>query len=167
MEGLGVDEDAIKAKFDLKDYKQYDIEYIYGGKDNKDKLTALLDKAEKAEDLTTLTENTDLNSGKLSFLAGEDTFGEEDNLENIITSMKVGEVKGIIETVKGYYILKLDNNTSTTKYDDAVKKAVKDAETKAFDTAFADLKKEHTITVKNSVWDKVEVGKSIITASNN
>jgi foldase protein PrsA len=165
MKSLGVDETAIKAEYKQSDYKQYDIEYIFAPKDEKPTLTELFDQAKEAEDLTSLTTGTDLNSGKLSFLAGANTFGEEDNLEGIITAMKVGEVKGDIETVKGCYIIKLKDNTSTSKYDDAVKEAVKTAETKAFDTAFSELKKEHKISVKNSVWNKVVVGNTIVTAS--
>ena len=159
---LGVDEAAIKATFDRKDYKQYDIQYIFAKKQQYTELTSLQEEAFAAEDLTTLKTDSKISSGKLSFLAGENTFGEEINLEDVITSMKVGEVSTVVETVKGYYIIKLIDNASSEKYDSAVKRAVDDAITEAFEVDYASIKKEHKIKIEHKVWDQIKMGETII-----
>ena len=154
---LGVDEEAIKASINPEDYKQYDIQYIYARKEEYEELVSLYDSAIKAENLTSLTEGTGLNSGNLSFVAGQNTFGEESNLEEEIRNMTSGEVKGILETTKGFYILKLIDNTSTKKYEAAVREAVENAKQKAFEPAYEGLKKEHRITIQGKVWNRIEI----------
>ncbi|MDF2588898.1 MAG: hypothetical protein K0S41_2739 [Anaerocolumna sp.] len=163
---LGVDEEAIKAEFNPDDYKQYDIQYIFAQKDDYNELEALLDKAKETDDLTTLTEGTNVSSGELSFLAGQDTFGEEEILEETIKSMTVNEVSNIVETSKGYYIIKLKDNTSTKKYDSAVNEAVEKATTDAFDKAFSELKKDHKIKINEKTWKKIKMGSTIIKTEN-
>ncbi|MGB8455203.1 MAG: peptidylprolyl isomerase [Anaerocolumna sp.] len=162
VNNLGVDEEAIKTQYKATDYKQYDIQYIYAGKENKEALTIILEAAKTAEDITALAKDTVLNYGKLSFLEGDNTFGEESGLEETIKVMDVGEVSDIVETVKGFYIIKLVDNTSTRIYDTAVKKAVDHAVDTAFDSAYESLKKEHKIEIKENVWNKVEIDKTII-----
>jgi foldase protein PrsA len=163
---LNVDEEAIKATFNPNDYKQYDIQYIFAKKDEYEALTSLLDTAKVTEDLTTLTDDSKVSSGKLSFIEGSNTFGEEKLLEETIKTMSNGEVSNIIETNKGYYIIKLIDNTSTEKYDSAVKEAVDSAITDAFDKEFTELKKKHNIEIKEKVWKKIKMGSTIITTEN-
>jgi foldase protein PrsA len=159
---LGVDETAIKANINQVDYKQYDIEYIFAQEQNYDTLNSLLADAKTAEDFTTLVQDTDVTSGTLSFLEGEDTFGEETNLEDEIKVMKAGEVSDVIQTVKGYYIIKLVDNTSTEKYDSAVNEALDNAVVDAFNVEYEAIKKEHTITIKQKIWDQIELGSTVI-----
>ena len=157
ISNLGVDEEAIKSQFNVEDYKQYDIQYIFAQKQQYDELASLLEAASITEDITTLTTDTNVTSGKLSFLEGKDTFAEETILEDTIKAMKVGETSKIVETVKGYYIIKLTDNTSTKKFDSAVKEAVDTAIAKEFDAAYDTLKKEHKITIKHKVWDQLKM----------
>ena len=163
---LNVNEEAIKAKFNPDDYKQYDIQYIFAQKDDYKELESLLDKAKETDDLTTLTDGTKVSSGELSFLAGQGTFGEEEILEETIKHMNENEVSNITATSKGYYIIKLIDNTSTKKYDSAVKEAVEKATTDAFDKAFLDLKKDHKIKINEKVWKKIKMGSTIIKTAN-
>lgn len=153
-----IDKDAIKAGINAEAYEQYDIEYIYGNTEQKDLVLNLLDTANAKADFSELVKNTGLNSGKLTFLKGDNTFGEEDNLEGVITSMEAGSVSGLVETVKGYYIIKLKNNTSTSEYDKAVKEAIDTALSQVFDKNFEKLKEDHDIKVNNKVWKKVVIG---------
>ena len=163
---LKVDEAAVKAEINETDYKQYDIEYIYAGKENKEALEALLVKAQKTEDITTLGKEGILNSGKISFLEGDNTFGDETNLEGIILAMNPGEVSDLVETVKGYYIIKLTDNSSRTKYEQAVKEAVDVAEQKAFTAAYNELKQKHKIEINTRNWNKIDIDKTIKTSFN-
>jgi foldase protein PrsA len=162
VSNLGVDEDAIRAKFKTEDYKQYDIQYIFATEEEYEELQGLVEEIKEVEDITTITKDTNLNSGKLSFLEGAGTFGEEVNLEEVIKTMSVGQVSDVIETSKGYYIVKLNDNTSTKEYDSAIKEAISKEVTKAFDKAYSILKKEHKITIEKKVWKQIEMGDTII-----
>jgi hypothetical protein len=153
-----IDKDAIKASINAEDYEQYDIEYIYGTTDQKDIILELLDKANVDSDFGDLVKDTGLNSGRLTFLKGDNTFGEEDNLEGVITSMEAKSVSDLVETVKGFYIIKLKSNVSTSEYDKAVKDAIDAALSQVFDKNYDKLKKDHKITVNNKVWKQVVIG---------
>ncbi len=153
-----IDREAIQAGIKAEDYEQYNIEYIYGNMEQKDIVQELLDLATVDTDFGDLVKDTGLNSGKLTFLKGDNTFGEEDNLEGVITSMTEGTVSDLVETVKGFYIIKLKSNTSTSEYDKAVKDATDAALSQVFDKNYDELKKDHKITVNNKVWKQVTIG---------
>lgn len=159
---LGIDEQSFKNQMDPEEYTQYDIEYIYGTKDQYEEIATLVESSKSAEDITELAKDTGLNSGKLSFQAGKDTFGEEKNLEEIIVTMEVGEVSDIIETVKGYYILRLKDNTLQEFYNKAVKDAMDKAIVEIFEPSYKALKEEHKIKINNRVWKKINMGKVTI-----
>lgn len=167
ISNIGIDEEAIKSTFKADDYIQYDIQYIFATKKEYEELHALLEKAKEAEDITTLNKNTNLNSGKISYLEGVGTFGEEENLEEVIKTMSIGEVSDIIETSKGYYIVKLIDNTSTKEYDAAIKEAVSDEVNKAFEKAYSILKQEHKIKIEKKEWNKITMGDTIIKSRSN
>lgn len=160
LDKVGVNEDAVRAGINREDYQQYDIEYIYAQVAEYDELSLIYSNLEKreVEELSDLTEGSTLRSGKLSFVAGQDTFGEETNLESEILRMQPGEVRGMIETVKGYYIIKLIDNTSTKKYDAAVTAAIEKAVEEAFEPAYEQLKKEHRIKINQKVWKEIQLG---------
>jgi foldase protein PrsA len=153
-----IDKAAITASIKAEDYEQYNIEYIYGNLDQKDMVLKLVDTANVEADFSELVKDTGLNSGKLTFLKGDNTFGEEENLESVITSMEAGSVSGLVETVKGYYLIKLKDNTSTSEYDKAVKSAIDTALSQVFDDNFDKLKQDHEIKINNKVWNKVVIG---------
>lgn len=160
LEKLGINEDTVRAGLKQEDYKQYDIEYIFAQIDEYEELSLIYNDLGKreAEDLSGLIEGSPLRTGSLSFVAGRDTFGEETNLEPEILRMQTGEVKGIIETVKGYYIIKLIDNTSTKKYEAAVTAALEKAVEEVFQPAYEQLKKEHRIKINQKVWKEIRLG---------
>lgn len=160
LEKLGVNEEAVRASLNREDYKQYDIEYIYAQIDEYEELSQIYRELENAEvkELSSLTKDISLRSGSLSFVAGQDTFGEETNLESEILGMQPGELRGIVETVKGYYIIKLIDNTSTKKYEAAVTDAMEKLVQEIFDPAYEQLKKEHWIKINQKVWKEIQLG---------
>lgn len=161
MNDLAVDEEAIKETIDLDEYQQYDMEYIFATKQELKNLESLKEEAGKADDFDQLADGTSLKVGSYSFLAGKNTFGEETNLEEEILNLSPGEVSEIIETVKGYYIIRLKDNKSKDKYESAVSDAVEQAKEEAFQSSYEKLKKEHQITINNKVWNKVQIGQNL------
>jgi hypothetical protein len=157
-EGVKVEENRIQAAIKQEDYQQYDIQYIYGKDSRREELEGLLSQANEIENITELDQSESLNSGKLSFLKGRDTFGEEENLEETILAMQPGEVSPVLNTVKGCYIIKLVSNTSDILYREALTQALTEAKKDAVKEACKALKKEHKITVNHKIWDKVALG---------
>lgn len=162
LKQLEIDEESYRKKINVADYKQYDIQYIYAQKGKREELEVLLATAKKVEDITTLAKDGILSSGTLSFIKGENTFGEETNLEDEILKLAVGEVSGLIDTVMGHYIIKLIDDSSTTIYDTAVKEAANKALEEVFPLAYENLKKEHQIHINEKVWKPIIVGKMTI-----
>lgn len=150
-----VNKEAVAGGINKEAYEQYDIEYIYGNLNQKDRIEELLHTIGVEDNFAELVKNTSLNAGTLTFLKGTDIFGEEENLEEIITAMEAGSVSDLIETVKGYYIIKLKDNTSTSEYDKAVEEAIDTALSQVFDQSYENLKNGHKIKVNDSVWDQV------------
>jgi len=72
--------------------------------------------------------------------------------------MEAKSVSDLVETVKGFYIIKLKSNVSTSEYDKAVKDAIDAALSQVFDKNYDKLKKDHKITVNNKVWKQVVIG---------
>lgn len=154
---LNIDETAIRESIDSKQFQQYDIQYIFAQKQDYDALEGILESAKTTDDITTLATDSKFNTGYATFLKGENYFGDETNLEEAILGMQKGEVSDLIETSKGYYIIKLKDNTSTSKYDDAVKAELEKEVEELFTPKYEAIKKEHKITIANKAWDKVEI----------
>lgn len=161
VKALNVDEAAIKETIDAADYQQYDMEYVYATKEELAELEELKEEITNATDFNQLSDKTSLKIGALSFISGKDTFGEETNLEEEIVNLNSGEVSDIIETVKGYYVIKLKDNISKDSYEAAVSDAVERAQNEAFELAYEKLKKEHQITINKKIWEKVKVGENL------
>jgi hypothetical protein len=154
---LNIDDAAIRAKIDPQQFQQYDIQYIFAQKQDYEVLEGVFESAKTAEDLTTVATDSKLNSGYVTFLKGEKYFGEETNLEEAIVGMQKGEVSGLIETSKGYYIIRLTDNASTSKYDEVVKAEQEKKIEEFFAPKYAEIKKDHEITINDKAWDKVEI----------
>lgn len=180
---LGVNEADITKQISKDDYKQLDMSYVFVGTLTKDdqgnvvsvpeatkklmisKMTNLSESMKAAttkEEISKLTLPEGFSSGSLSLLVGQNTFGEESILEEKLLEMQPDEVSSVIETTKGYYLLKLRNNTSIEKYDAAVAKVIEEAKTNVFNVAFAQLKKEHTIKIEKKAWDSVVFGGDVL-----
>jgi len=162
---LDVNEDEIKKLYDMKEYKQYNIQYVFANTkivENPEtvylELSSILEDAKVAEDITIISKPATLTAGTLSFVENEEIFGEEYILEDTIRKMQVGEVSDIIETVNGYYIIKLIDNTSREKYEETIKQAIENARTDAFEESFNKIKKKYSIKINNHVWDEIQLG---------
>jgi hypothetical protein len=157
-----IQEEDIRTKLSKENYKQYDIQYLYGGTGQKEQLETLREKAVITEDITKLSKGTELNTGTLSFLAGRNTFGEEANLEEYITQMEVSEVSTLIETVKGFYLIKLTDNTSNSEYEKAVLVALKAEQQAEAENAYETLRSSYRININQELWKKVTLDSQVL-----
>ncbi|SHO50798.1 peptidyl-prolyl cis-trans isomerase [Anaerocolumna xylanovorans] len=144
LDGLDISKEKISKGMDKDSFRQYEISYLYGGKAEKEKISALLTRAQ-TEDFEDISKDTGIKAGKLTFLAGKGTFGEEEILEEKITAMKEGEVQGVIETVNGYYIIKLQKDSSEEAFENAVDEEFKKQRDAEAQKGYETLKAEHSI----------------------
>lgn len=182
-ESLGVDETALKSEINPDDYREFEIEYLFVPLNQRNdegeisplnedeklqaykEISAYIDLAKTAISLTELlNDSTNKNTsrvtaGAVSFLANTDFFDGEEEIENTSVTLTQGETSDVIETSKGYYIIKLINNASTEKYEEAISDLLSTKLTLAMD----ELKKSHDIKINNKVWDKVTIGEMTIT----
>jgi foldase protein PrsA len=160
IEGLPVDDEAIKAEYKYEDYRQYDIEYLYistqttDDEGNKvsvdetakkaayDKISAKYQEALTAEDWSQLIpeDEKELTYKKDDFIARDaattDEYGLSADLKAMIITMDNDDVSDIFEDEKGYYLVRMINNNSSESYDSTIENAIKTAEEEAFTAEF-------------------------------
>ncbi len=139
-----INKEEISNDMDRSSFRQYEIAYLYGTKSDKEKISSLLTRAQ-TEDFEEISKDSGIKAGTLTFLAGKGTFGEEEILEEKITAMQEGEVQGLIETVNGYYIIKLQKNSSEEAFENAVDAEFEKQRNAAAQKDYKTLKAEHSI----------------------
>lgn len=158
LEGLGISKEDISRGMDRESFRQYEISYLYGGKADEEKISGLLTRA-KTEDFEEISKDTGIKAGKLTFLAGKGTFGEEEILEEKIISMEEGEVQGVIETVNGYYIIKLRKDSSEEAFEKAVEEEYEKQKSEAAQKGYEALKAGHKIEMNRELEKNISMEK--------
>lgn len=183
---LAIDENAVKASVSKTDYRQYDLQYYTYAKvieDNegnsskkndkdlkeaKKNMEALQKKAAGAKDFTKgLITDTDNNneddktgiSYKTEELLGSDKEFASDKVLKAIKKMKNGEVSGVLEDDKAYYIVRMENNNNPKAYQDQCTQAVENEKQTQFDTKYKnDIKSNYTAKAQSYWTGRVNIG---------
>lgn len=150
LKEFDISREKISEGMDKNSFRQYEIAYLYGGKSEKEEVSSLLTRAQ-TEDFEAISKDSGIKAGKLTFLAGKGTFGEEEILEEKIAAMKEGEVQGVIETVKGYYIIKLQKNSSGEAFEKAVDEEYQKQRDAAAQKGYEALKTGHNIELNKKL----------------
>jgi foldase protein PrsA len=176
IDALDIDDEAIKAGISYDEYRQYDIEYLFASKTTTDedgnttdksevekasafnKLNSYYETAKTTEDWSKfLPEDEEIVSYQSgSFIASDSLF--DDETEAKIMAMENNAVSDILETDKGYYIIRMKNNNSSASYDNAVSKAISDAENEGFEEVYQTILSSHSYEINESALDKLEMG---------
>ena len=178
-----VDEEAIRKSLELDEYQQYDVQMIefskfhYGDdgteipkseEENQmglESLERIADKAKQISDLNDLLEEEDtLETEDISIIPGESAC--EQQLEDTAKVLKPGETSDIIETDKGYYIMKLVSNSKKEDSEEEVASAVMREKYKQFDEYLETVKEKADIKTTGE-WDNIKVGGTISKETNN
>lgn len=183
---LAIDENAVKASVSKTDYRQYDLQYytypkvIEDDKGNSSKknakdlkeakksMEALQKKAVGAKDFTKglITDadnnNEDDKTGiayRTEELLGSNKEFASDKVLKAIKKMKNGEVSGVLEDDKAYYIVRMENNNNPKAYEDQCTQAVENEKQTRFDKKYKDeIKKDYTAKAQ-SYWNgRVNIG---------
>lgn len=183
---LAIDENAVKASVSKTDYRQYDLQYYTYAKvieDNegnsskkndkdlkeaKKNMEALQKKTAGAKDFTKgLITDTDNNneddktgiSYKTEELLGSDKEFASDKVLKAIKKMKNGEVSGVLEDDKAYYIVRMENNNNPKAYQDQCTQAVENEKQTQFDTKYKnDIKSNYTAKAQSYWTGRVNIG---------
>lgn len=174
--GLVVDEEGAAASVKREDYKEYQIEMMCLDRSEEDeegyladvpekKMKAALHRMEKyKKKLKKGTSLRDVLPGKETRIYVQDmTFSEGDRqlnteLETAALKLKNDGWTDIIDTEDGYVLIRMVNNDSAESYNEAVAAAIEEAQTDAFDQAYAKIKENYQIELKTDIWAQIEIG---------
>lgn len=178
INSFSIDKDSIKASIKYDEYRQYDIEYFYISTQEQDtegktvafdetkkaeahnKISAIYDKALNDKDWSTLIdkEEKELTYKKDNFLTKETFFPE--NLKEVMIEMENNEVSEIIETEKGFYLVRMLNNNSTESYDKAIQDAILNTENKEFSNFYqSEILPIYDYKINNNELKQITMGK--------
>lgn len=177
-----LDEDAIKAEVSYEEYKQYEIDYIYGATQELDeegnsiaytdeqiaavrsKIDTVMEKAKAGETFETLVseEDEDLVYGATGLFYEDEEWDAK--ILAAAKTLKNGELyQKVIEAQDGFYLVKMINAESTQAYDEAVEEAVTTAQEEKFNTEYEKMLEGYKITVNEDEWKDIELGEITIT----
>lgn len=176
IDALDIDDEAIKAEINFEDYKQYDIEYLFVSTKDVDEEGSSVDKSEEdkkealskinsyyeeakaSKDFSTILpeDEKDVVFNSDTFLDSDDKYTED--LEAKIMAMNIDEVSEVIEAENGYYIIRMVNNASTDSYDNAVKTAITNAETEAFNPVYSDILAKYDYKINGKALQRLVMG---------
>ncbi len=177
IESFDIDEAAIRAEFDPEEYRQYDIEYFYistqiaDGEESpvsmgadekeeaKERILSLTADIKDTDDWSTLLpeDEKEVSYFSSSFLES-DTYFEED-FKDMMTNMDNGEISELYDAQDGYYIIRMVDNNSTQRYDDAVGSAISAKEEEVFYEYYVDnILPNHSFVINNDYLLSLSVG---------
>ena len=176
----GVDEEALNATVNKKDYRQYTLQYYKvsnqetSGKETKEvsaeqkqtnltNMQALQEKAKTAEDFTKLLDDNDktgiqYQTENLIKKDLKDSTFLNKKLRNQIIKMENGQISDIIEGDDGYYLIKMVNNNDSEAYDNQCDSVVQEEETKQFNARYAEFAPNYVTEVQSYWKGRVKLG---------
>jgi foldase protein PrsA len=176
IDSLDIDDEGIKAGIDYDKYRQYDVEYVFLSTEKKDdddktvpmdenekaaaldKINDFHEKALKAEDWSELIpkEEKEVVYREDSFLESDTVFSED--LKAKIIKMENNTISGVLEDESGYYFVRMINNNSTESYDDAVKKAITEAENEGFAKVYNEIADKYQYKINTKALRRYKMG---------
>lgn len=176
----GVDEEALKATVNKKDYRQYTLQYYKvsnqetSGEETKEvsaeqkqtnltNMQALQEKAKTAEDFTKLLDDNDktgiqYQTENLIKKDLKDSTFLNKKLRKQIMKMDNGQISDIIEGDDGYYLIKMVNNDDSEAYDNQCKSVIDEEETKQFNARYAEFAPNYVTEVQSYWKGRVKLG---------
>lgn len=181
IDGLDIDDEAIKAEIDYDTYRGYEVEYFYvsatttdeegnsldaENKDSlKEELNAVVSKAEESDDWSKVIDSEDKDAvvsyHTETLVKGDsDNFGED--FMNKVMALKNGDVSEVIEVeADGYYVVRMKDNDSKSEYDTAVEEAITAKENEEFETLYDAMYEKHSVKVYDKNWSSIVFGTNI------
>ena len=176
----GVDEEALKATVNKKDYRQYTLQYYKvsnqetSGEETKEvsaeqkqtnltNMQALQEKAKTAKDFTKLLDDNDktgiqYQTENLIKKDLKDSTFLNKKLRKQIMKMDNGQISDIIEGDDGYYLIKMVNNDDSEAYDNQCQSVVNEEETKQFNARYAEFAPNYVTEVQSYWKGRVKLG---------
>jgi len=176
----GVDEEALKATVNKKDYRQYTLQYYKvsnqetSGEETKEvsaeqkqtnltNMQALQEKAKTAKDFTKLLDDNDktgiqYQTENLIKKDLKDSTFLNKELRKQIMKMDNGQISDIIEGDDGYYLIKMVNNDDSEAYDNQCQSVVNEEETKQFNARYAEFAPNYVTEVQSYWKGRVKLG---------
>lgn len=186
IDGLGIDEEALKKTVSKKDYRQYTLQYYTFEKtemdsdgNSKDKDAATLKKAKSdmealqkkaaaakdfTKDIITDSDNDNVDDKTGISYSTEDLIETDEefldkNTRKQVKAMKNGAISDVIETKDAYYVIKMVNNNDPAAYNEQCDEVVNNEKETQFNTKYKnEIKNNYTTTVESYWKGRVTLG---------
>lgn len=175
IDGFDIDDEEIRAGVDKEQYREYKTQCFYVSTEadeegnelteaQKEELKAdLIKEAEAAkntEDWSKVLDSEDEDQ-KVSYQA-IDFIKEEEGYDAAVMekamTMANGEISDVVEGEDGYYIIKMVDNNSDDRYEEAVSDAIEEAENQRFDEEYLSIYENYEVKINSKEWNKVVLG---------
>lgn len=175
-ENFIVDKNAINSSILYDDYREYKTECLYVPtvKSENQQLIQFteqeiaqaqltiadaMEKINNGADLQTLvSEDSSLTYYTRNFIMNDKV--PEQEYKEAASQLQNGEYSSIVETSYGYYIIKMIENNSSARYEEAINTAIEDEKKKQFQAVYDILESQYTIEINTEVWDNLVIGSS-------
>lgn len=181
---LEIDEESITSGINKEDYEVYKLQYVFIPKNIKDKQGVIsrlnqdeineaiehmkeyrkeLEKISTLDELEVEKDEFNPSKGEIEFTIKNQPFREETNIVEESQKLNLGDTSQVFETIKGYYVIKRVESKDRNTYEKAIEETVKEKKEALLDEGYLKLKEDFNIKVNKSVWEKIQIGKMIIT----
>jgi len=171
------DYDKTIASVSKDDYREYDFEYflVYNTDDDDEpysqskstsilkRLNELKSQITKDNDMESLINEKDDEYLEYSDECIVESDGEDFgtykgvDIDAAIKSMKNGQVSEVFELEYGYMVVRMNNNNSSTAYDEACDEAVSNGEKTTIEAKYKECESSYKISV-NEKWNDIKIG---------
>lgn len=179
INGLKIDEAALKKSVSKKDYRQYTLQYYTFAKtetnsknESKEKDKAVLEQAAKdmadlqkkalkakdftkglinAKDNSTTDEKTGISYATKDLIETDTDFLDTNALKQV-KKMKNGQISNVIETKDGYFVIKMVNNNDPKAYNNQCNTVVEQEKETQFNTQYENTIKGQYTAEAQSFW---------------
>lgn len=174
IDGFDINDDEIRAGVNKEEYREYKTQTFFvsntdeegnelKGAKLEEQKQALIKEAEAAKNtadwskvLDSEDENQVVSYEAIDFIKGEEDY-DAAVMKKAMT-MANGEISEVVEGEDGFYIIKMVDNNSQARYEEAVEDAITEVENQKFDEKYLSIYEQYEVKINDKEWNKVELG---------
>lgn len=177
-ENLGITKKDIERSIKIKDFKEYETEYVYLPTTYYDEEYNICEESEDIvkerkdrmqtyyEQVTEGATFEDLAFGDEELVHKTRTFLEkgdeaEERYKSVAMELEVGEVSAPVQTEYGVYLIRMIDDECTKTYDATVQAEYEIKKNEAFQIAYEILLETYDVSVNEAAWEDIVLGATV------
>lgn len=177
-ENLGITKEDIEKSIKIKDYKEYETEYVYLPTTYYDEEYNICDESEAVvkerkeriqkyyEQVVAGATFEDLAFGDEELVHKTRTFLEKGDeaealYKSVAMNLEVGEVSAPVQTEYGVYLIRMVDDACTKTYDATVAAEYEVRKNEAFQIAYEVLLDTYDVSVNEAAWKEIILGATV------